>query len=215
MLSASPRCPDSQASIALSDGARGPRAGRSSQPQPTAHFGPLAHSQWRMAATSAAMPSHLCRRYILSRPPSQACGHSGRSASTIARPMQPIATTPVSCTIAPRSAKKPLERKTVGSATSQSTTSRISVPRNARLRLRMSYPGDGSCRAPLRTSRWRAGRGRRRGAGGAARRSTSARRRARASSCQAFAACQTQRSSSSSSLGRKSLDSSQPSAMRP
>src|SRR3546814_2959977 len=67
MLSASPRCPDSQASIALSDGARGPRAGRSSQPQPTAHFGPLAHSQWRMAATSAAMPSHLCRRYILSR----------------------------------------------------------------------------------------------------------------------------------------------------
>src|SRR5690606_17605266 len=46
-------------------------------------------------------------------------------------------------------------------------------------------------------------------------RSISSRRRMRASSCQAGVACQTQRTSVSLSLGRKSLDSSQPSATRP
>ncbi|MNR64944.1 hypothetical protein D3C85_1877870 [compost metagenome] len=38
------------------------RTGFSSQPQPTSHFTPWAHSQWTMDSTSALMPSHLCSR---------------------------------------------------------------------------------------------------------------------------------------------------------
>lgn len=39
-----------------------PRAGFSSQPQPTAHLVPLAHSQCTTPIDRPAMPSHLCSR---------------------------------------------------------------------------------------------------------------------------------------------------------
>ena len=75
-------------------GWRGPRCGRCNQPQPTIHLVPCASHQCVTPATSAAMPSHLCRRYILSSPSSRRSSHSGRVASTIATLIAPIASTP-------------------------------------------------------------------------------------------------------------------------
>ena len=75
--------------------ARGLRAGRVSQPQPTAHLVPCAHSQCIVAAARAAMPSHLCRRYILSSPFKLGSSHAGRVASTIATDIVPMASTPL------------------------------------------------------------------------------------------------------------------------
>src|SRR3546814_5447450 len=105
-----------RAPTGLLAGGCGPRDGRSGQPHPTAHFGPFAHSQCAMAVTSAAMPSHLWRRYILSSPPSPCSGQRGRMASIIATLMQAIASAPLYCTAALRIAKKQIGREHVGRA---------------------------------------------------------------------------------------------------
>ena len=86
-------------------GSRGPRAGRVSHPQPTIHLVPWASHQCATAATSAVMPSHLCRRYILSSPFSSLSAQRGRTASTMAKLIAAIATTPVSWMAALRKAK--------------------------------------------------------------------------------------------------------------
>lgn len=83
-----------------------PRSGRTSNPQPTVHIGPFTQSQWITDVTRAAMPGQVCKRYILSRPPNQASGQRGRSARIIAMLMQPIARTPLSCTILARSGRQ-------------------------------------------------------------------------------------------------------------
>ena len=66
----------------------------------------------KIETTNTPMPSHLCMRYILSRPPSCCSGHLGRSERIIMIAIAAIARTPVNCTISFRMAKKRLSEKT-------------------------------------------------------------------------------------------------------
>lgn len=96
----------SQPSIAPSvSSAFGLRAGFSSQPQPTIHLVPFAHHQCSTETTRALMPSHLCRRYILSRPSRCGSSHVGRSASSMAILIRPMPSTPLYCTNTVRNEK--------------------------------------------------------------------------------------------------------------
>ncbi|MNU04931.1 hypothetical protein D3C72_2495570 [compost metagenome] len=59
-----------------------------------------------MDSTRPEMPSHLCSQYILSSPPSQGSNTTGRTASTIAALITPMASTPLPCIKTLRQAKK-------------------------------------------------------------------------------------------------------------
>ncbi len=50
-----------------------------------------------MLVTKAAMPSHLCRRYILSSPPNHGSMIFGRAASIMQALITPMAITPLYC----------------------------------------------------------------------------------------------------------------------
>src|SRR3546814_2508784 len=90
-----------------------------------------------MGVTSAARPSHLWIRYILSSPPSQCSGQRGRMARIIATLMQMIARTPLYCTAALRIAKKPDDRNTERSAKSHNRVTMAARPQNVSRRLRI------------------------------------------------------------------------------
>jgi hypothetical protein len=102
-------------------------------PRAPPHFGTLTPSQWIRETTSALTPTHLWRRYILSRPPNQRSGHFGRAARIMAMLIQVIARRPLYWSRRCRKPTVPEEVRTPDSAMSQVMVTRPNVLHHIRL----------------------------------------------------------------------------------
>ena len=86
-------------------------------------------SQWLIDRTRPAMPSHLCRRYILSSPPSWRSRKIGRTASSMARLITPMPRMPVYWLSTLRQANNPCRLlQSVGSACHHNALSTTRLP---------------------------------------------------------------------------------------
>src|SRR3569832_1842208 len=95
--------------------------------------------------TSPVIPSQLCRRYILSSPPSGGSSHVGRVASSMALLMTPMPMTPVYCISTVRSEKKVNGPGTHVSASCHSAVSTSSSSQKPSLMFFMPKPDPVDC----------------------------------------------------------------------
>ena len=127
-------------SIGPDGGVRGGRGPRSKSPKVAAHFGELLQNQWVTHRITALVPSHLCSRYILSRPPRGGSSDFSCKASIIAMLIAAIPNSPLYCTMKLRIGMNAVVWKTLVSTTIQAALTEPNISQNTNVILFMIWP---------------------------------------------------------------------------